>query len=55
MRFNHQYQALQQGHELSNMLPPSELSQFERSHLKDAFRIIARQQSAAQLRFAKGL
>ena len=55
MRFNHQYQALQQGHELSNMLPPSELSPFERSHLKDAFRIIARQQSAAQLRFAKGL
>ncbi len=55
VRFAHQFKALQAGQELSNFLPPAELSQFERNHLKDAFRIIARQQSAAQLRFGKGI
>ena len=55
VRFAHQYKALLQGDSLSNLMPPDELSQFERNHLKDAFRIIARQQNAAQLRFGKGI
>lgn len=53
VRFTHQQKALQAGAELTNLLPPQELSQFERNHLKDAFRIISRQQSAASFRFMK--
>lgn len=53
VRFAHQQKALQTGSELTNFLPPQELSQFERNHLKDAFRIISRQQSAASFRFMK--
>ncbi|MGL4468833.1 MAG: putative nucleotidyltransferase substrate binding domain-containing protein, partial [Aeromonas hydrophila] len=35
---------------------PADLTQFERNHLKDAFRIIARTQEAAMQRFhAQGI
>lgn len=55
VRFSHQVQAMQQHKKLSNLLPPEELSQFERNHLKDAFRIIAKAQNAASFRFKGGL
>lgn len=55
VRFEHQYQALMHHEKISNLLSPDELSQFERSHLKDAFRIISRGQSAAQVHFTKGV
>jgi CBS domain-containing protein len=54
VRFSHQLNSMKSGAKLTNNLPPSELSQFERNHLRDAFRIIARQQQAAKVRFAGG-
>lgn len=54
VRFKHQLDALKSGQKLSNSLAPSELTQFERNHLRDAFRIIARHQAAANVRFAPG-
>lgn len=37
-----------------NNIDPHYFGSFERKHLKDAFRIIARQQELARLRFVKG-
>lgn len=51
VRFNHQYEDLMIKEKLSNLLPPEILSQFERNHLKDAFRIIAKHQDAALFRY----
>lgn len=56
VRLTHQSQATRMGLIPSNGIPPASLSQFERNHLKDAFRIIARTQEAAAQRFhAKGM
>ncbi|RWX56264.1 DUF294 nucleotidyltransferase-like domain-containing protein [Photobacterium chitinilyticum] len=56
VRFNHQRSALIEGKAASNKIAPALLTQFERNHLKDAFRIIARTQEAALLRYnAKGV
>ena len=55
LRFKHQINALNNNEELSNNLVPDTLSQFERNHLKDAFRIIAKQQDAAKFRFCGGI
>lgn len=56
VRLSHQQQALLQHLPLSNEIAPTSLTPFERNHLKDAFRIIARYQEAAQIRFnSKGL
>lgn len=52
VRFNHQYAALEKHESLTNLLAPETLTQFERNHLKDAFRIIAKQQEAALFRYA---
>lgn len=54
VRFTHQLNSIKSGAKLTNNLPPSELSQFERNHLRDAFRIISRQQQAANVKFASG-
>ena len=54
VRFDHQLQAMNEGRKMTNNLEPSKLSQFERNHLRDAFRIIARHQQAATFRFAGG-
>ena len=54
VRFRHQLRALEHHEKLSNNLNPDELSQFERNHLRDAFRIIAKHQKAASFRFASG-
>ncbi|HEH9425579.1 TPA: cyclic nucleotide-binding/CBS domain-containing protein [Aeromonas sobria] len=51
VRFRHQIQSMRQGAAPSNGIAPTSLSQFERNHLKDAFRIIARTQEAAGQRF----
>lgn len=55
VRFEHQLQSIQDNTPLSNHLEPSTLSQFERNHLRDAFRIIAKHQQAALFRFAGGI
>lgn len=54
VRFSHQILALNKGEKLSNTIDPKSLSQFERNHLKDAFRIIAKHQEAASFRFKGG-
>ncbi len=51
VRFSHQLKALEKGEEISNKIAPELLSQFEKNHLKDAFRIIAKQQEAASFIF----
>lgn len=56
VRFTHQRQAMLQGRRPANSVSPEDLTQFERNHLKDAFRIIARTQEAAMQRFhAQGI
>lgn len=55
IRFEHQLRAMRNNTPLSNHLEPSSLSQFERNHLRDAFRIIARHQQAALFRFTGGI
>ncbi|MEQ4624424.1 MULTISPECIES: DUF294 nucleotidyltransferase-like domain-containing protein [Providencia] len=56
VRFGCQRRALLAGDALTNLIVPQRLTQFERNHLKDAFRIIARTQEAAQQRYhAKGI
>ncbi|PJG84046.1 DUF294 nucleotidyltransferase-like domain-containing protein [Caviibacterium pharyngocola] len=53
MRFKYQANALQHQQELNNHIDPSQLTTFERNHLKDAFRLIAKFQEAAELRFSQ--
>lgn len=54
VRFKHQLHAINHNLPLTNNLNPDDLTQFERNHLRDAFRIIAKHQKAAQFRFAPG-
>ena len=51
VRFKHQSEAAVNGGLQDNLIAPDKLTAFERNHLKDAFRIIARYQEAAQQRF----
>lgn len=51
VRFRHQRLVSEAGEIVSNNIAPSLLTQFERNHLKDAFRIISRYQEAAEQRF----
>ncbi|MGB3256029.1 putative nucleotidyltransferase substrate binding domain-containing protein [Buttiauxella gaviniae] len=54
LRFNHQLSQLRKGITPDNQIDPREFGSFERKHLKDAFRIIARQQELARMLFVKG-
>ena len=47
MRLRHQAAQIKAGRDPSNYLDPSELSDFERSHLRDAFVVVKTMQSAA--------
>ena len=51
VRFTHQSIATEQNKKQSNNIAPESLTQFEKNHLKDAFRIITRYQDAAEQRF----
>lgn len=53
IRFKYQRISLQNQQPISNHIDPSELTTFERQHLKDVFRLIAQFQEAAQLRFSQ--
>ena len=46
MRLEHQAAQVKAGRKPDNFLDPSELSDFERSHLRDAFVVIKTMQSA---------
>ena len=55
VRFRHQSTSILKNKEITNYISPASLTPFERNHLKDAFRIIARYQESAQQRYhAKG-
>ena len=45
-RLEHQARLIKQGNAPDNYLPPDSLSDFERSHLRDAFVVIKTMQSA---------
>ncbi len=51
VRLRHQAHHLRAGNEPNNFVPPDSLSDFERRHLKDAFKIISRMQSALEQRY----
>lgn len=51
VRLRHQAGQIREGEEPDNYLAPDTLSDFERRHLKDAFKIISRMQSALEQRF----
>ncbi|MGR6980426.1 DUF294 nucleotidyltransferase-like domain-containing protein [Testudinibacter sp. P27/CKL/0425] len=53
VRFKYQLQALRQQQPLTNHIAPDELTSFERNNLKDAFRLIAKLQEAAEMRFSQ--
>ena len=56
VRFKYQLDELRRQRALTNHIAPDELTSFERNNLKDAFRLIAKLQEAAELRFSqKGL
>ena len=46
MRLEHQMEQVKAGRKPDNFLDPSELSDFERGHLRDAFVVIKTMQSA---------
>ncbi len=54
LRFRHQARQIRAGVVPDNYLPPAELSQLERSHLKDAFRIIQSMQELLEHRYQVG-
>ncbi|MEE1673073.1 putative nucleotidyltransferase substrate binding domain-containing protein [Agarivorans aestuarii] len=53
LRFRHQLKALKEGLQPDNYIAPKSFGNFEREHLKDAFRIIGNLQDAAKLRFSE--
>ncbi|QSB45227.1 cyclic nucleotide-binding/CBS domain-containing protein [Tsuneonella flava] len=55
VRFRHQAGQRARGEPLSNLLPPRELSRFDREHLRDAFRLIRGQLDKLRSDFAGGL
>ncbi|MEH6648893.1 MAG: DUF294 nucleotidyltransferase-like domain-containing protein [Motiliproteus sp.] len=52
VRQRHQLQALKAGNDLNNHLHPKSMSHFERSHLKDAFRVIASTQEVVTMAYS---
>ena len=51
VRMRHQVGQLRRGDTPDNYVPPSALSDFEQRHLKDAFKIVRRMQSALEQRY----
>ncbi|MET0027871.1 MAG: putative nucleotidyltransferase substrate binding domain-containing protein [Candidatus Thiodiazotropha sp.] len=54
MRINHQAEQIRKGMRADNYLAPSELSDLERRHLKDAFRVIQDMQETLENRYQGG-
>jgi CBS domain-containing protein len=54
LRVQHQVRQLRAGQKADNYLAPDELSALERSHLKDAFGVIATMQQALEKRYPTG-
>jgi len=54
-RLRHQARQVSQGEKVDNLVHIADLSRFERDHLKDAFVIVRRQQSAIALSYTGGV
>jgi CBS domain-containing protein len=54
IRLQHQARQIAAGSEPDNYVSPDELSDFNRRHLKDAFKIVGRMQSALEQRYQTG-
>lgn len=54
LRIRHQAEQIQKGEPADNFLAPDELSELERSHLKEAFKIIKSMQDTLENRFQLG-
>jgi CBS domain-containing protein len=54
MRINHQAEQIRKGVQPDNYLAPDELSDLERRHLKDAFRVIQDMQETMNSRYQGG-
>lgn len=55
VRLRHQARQIREGARADNYVPPSELSGFERSHLKDAFAVVKSMQGAATTTYRGGM
>jgi CBS domain-containing protein len=55
VRLRHQADRIRDGKEPDNYVSPDALSPFERRHLKDAFKVVSRMQSALEQRYQTGL
>lgn len=55
VRLRHQARQIREGTKADNYVPPSELSGFERSHLKDAFAVVKSMQGAATTTYRGGM
>ncbi|MBU2479057.1 MAG: cyclic nucleotide-binding protein, partial [Gammaproteobacteria bacterium] len=53
-RLRHQARRIKSGQIADNFMAPSELSNFEREHLKDAFRVVLTLQAALEQRYQSG-
>ncbi|ABK43561.1 cyclic nucleotide-binding protein [Magnetococcus marinus MC-1] len=54
VRLRHQAKLIKQGKKADNFMPPEALTQFDRSHLKDAFSVVKTMQAALGQRFQVG-
>lgn len=54
LRIQHQARRMSDGHAADNHLRPEELSNFERGHLKEAFRVVKRLQNVLGERYQTG-
>jgi CBS domain-containing protein len=55
VRLRHQARRIRNGQDPDNFVAPDDLSAFDRRHLKDAFKIVGRMQSALEQRYQTGL
>ena len=55
VRLRHQTQQLAEGAKPDNFVPPDTLSSFERSHLKDAFKVVQTLQTGLEYRYKTGM
>lgn len=54
LRIRHQAEQIRRNQSSDNFLPPGSLSEFEREHLKDAFRVIQTMQESLSTRYQAG-
>ena len=55
LRIRHQAEQIRKGEEADNFLSPKQLSKLERTHLRDAFKVIQTMQESLSKRYHTGL